>query len=85
MFFRLNKKVSTIQRYTCISFVSFFFPANFPVTVQLERKRCLNVTRDGFFLSIIPISYMYLDRNKTKQIWSSNVAQGNTEPNYICI
>lgn len=63
----------------------FFFPANFPVTVQLERKRCPNVTRDGFFLSIIPISYMYLDRNKTKQIWSSNVAQGNTEPNYICI
>lgn len=63
----------------------FFFPAKFPVTVQLERKRCPNVTRDGFFLSIIPISYMYLDRNKTKQIWSSNVAQGNTEPNYICI
>lgn len=63
----------------------FFFPAKFPVTVQLERKRCPNVTRDGVFLSIIPISYMYLDRNKTKQIWSSNVAQGNTEPNYICI
>lgn len=66
-------------------FLCQFFPAKFPVTVQLERKRCPNVTRDGFFLSIIPISYMYLDRNKTKQIWSSNVAQGNTEPNYICI
>lgn len=54
----------------CISFVSFF-PAKFPVTVQLERKRCPNVTTDVFF----PFPYF---------IWPSNVDQENADPYYIC-
>lgn len=47
----------------CISFVSFF-PAKFPVTVQLERKRCPNVTTDVFF----PFHILFGHQMSTKKM-----------------